>query len=278
MKKIVLLIIIIAIGTLIAWVGDTFYKAYQPKPLKFQGQIDATTYSVSSEIAGRIESVYVKKGDMVKEGDLIFSLHTPLQSSLSKNEWLKSKVALTLMKKTYVRLNNLFESGVIAKQKKDIAYTEYKAAQYNEDMAKKAYEITKNSGQVNKKINEVVQYARNAGEVSSVLLHSGEVTPVGLPIVSITDINDSWARFFIREDILYKFPKGKEFKMKIPALNNKEYIFVVDYIAVMGDFATWKATEAGKNFDMKSFEIHFKPKEKITNLRVGMSLLLQIDE
>ncbi|MEA1917942.1 MAG: HlyD family secretion protein, partial [Campylobacterota bacterium] len=104
--------------------------------------------------------------------------------------------------------------------------------------------------------------------------HEGEIAPVGFPVVSITDINSSWAKFFVSEDILYKFPKGKEFKMRIPALDNREFLFVVDFISVMGEFATYKAAQSGKNFDMRSFEIHFKPKEPILNLRVGMSLLL----
>jgi len=45
-------------------------------------------------------------------------------------------------------------------------------------------------------------------------------------------------------------------------------------VAVMGDFATWKATQSGKGFDMKSFEVDMRPLDEIKDLRVGMSVLL----
>ncbi|MEA1917193.1 MAG: efflux RND transporter periplasmic adaptor subunit, partial [Campylobacterota bacterium] len=247
MSKFLFLVGLIAFASLMSWISYLLYEAYQPKPMQLQGQIDATSYTISSEVAGRVEKLYVKKGDMVTEDDLIFTLYTPRQSSITKNEWLKSKVALELALKTYKRINNLYKSGVLAKQKRDIAYTEYKAAIYNEQMAKKMYESTNDNPKSDKKVNEIVQFSRYSGEVSSVLLHEGEIAPVGFPVVSITDINSSWAKFFVSEDILYKFPKGKEFKMRIPALDNREFLFVVDFISVMGEFATYKAAQSGKN-------------------------------
>ena len=44
----------------------------------------------------------------------------------------------------------------------------------------------------------------------------------------------------------------------------------------MGDFATWRATESGKGFDMKSFEVQLRPLKSIKDLRVGMSVLLEL--
>jgi HlyD family secretion protein len=54
------------------------------------------------------------------------------------------------------------------------------------------------------------------------------------------------------------------------------YDFKVSNIAVMGDYATWRATESGKGFDMKSFEVELRPMNPIPNLRVGMSVLLEL--
>ena len=44
----------------------------------------------------------------------------------------------------------------------------------------------------------------------------------------------------------------------------------------MGEYATWKATESGKGFDMKSFEVELRPTQAIEGLRVGMSVLLEL--
>jgi HlyD family secretion protein len=46
-------------------------------------------------------------------------------------------------------------------------------------------------------------------------------------------------------------------------------------VAVMGDFATWRATDAGKGFDMRSFEIEARPIVPIEGLRAGMSVLVR---
>ena len=320
-----LIVVLTAIVALVVWVGVTFYKAYEPKKLILQGEIDAQTYNVSSKLPGRISSVNVKKGDYVSKGDLIFSISSPeAQAKLkqakagraaagaqrkaadkgarkqeiqaAKDQWKKAEAAEELMKKTYHRIKKLYEDGVIAQQKYDEVYTKYKAATYTKNAAHQLYMMAKEGAREETKeaaleqervyegkvdeveafIKETSQYAFHDGEVSGVLIHSGELAPVGFPVVTLTDINDSWAKFHIREDLLYHFKKGREFSLKIPALEDKSYTFKVSYISVMGDFAVWRAAEAGKGFDMKSFEVELRPTKKIEGLRVGMTLLLEL--
>ncbi|MDU9800169.1 HlyD family secretion protein, partial [Helicobacter pylori] len=52
--------------------------------------------------------------------------------------------------------------------------------------------------------------------------------------------------------------------------------FRVKYLSVMGDFATWKATNNSNTYDMKSYEVEAIPLEKLENFRVGMSVLVTI--
>jgi len=114
----------------------------------------------------------------------------------------------------------------------------------------------------------------NDGEVSQILLRSGELAPQGFPIVSILDMKDCWAVFHIREDMLSQYTKGVKILVQVPALGEKEYPFIIDYVAVMGDFATWRATNTQKGFDMRTFEIEARPLTPIEGLRVGMGVLL----
>ena len=39
----------------------------------------------------------------------------------------------------------------------------------------------------------------------------------------------------------------------------------------MGDFATWRATKAKGDFDLKTFEVRAVPTEPQSDLRAGMS-------
>lgn len=212
------------------------------------------------------------------------------------DQWQKVKAAEALMLTTYKRINTLFEQGVISEQKRDEVYTKFQAAKYTSNAAHQIALMAKEGArveikaaasaqervyaakvdEVNVYIKEASQYAFHQGEVSQVLIHSGELAPTGFPVVSIIDMQDSWAKFAVREDYLREFKKDKIFKAKIPALSDESYVFKVTNIAVMGSFATWRATESGKGFDMKSFEVELRAVKPIKDLRVGMSVLLEL--
>lgn len=317
-------ILALTILAIFLWLGFTFYKAYQPKKEILQGQIEAQSYSVSSKVAGRIDKVYVKKGDKVKKGKLIFSINSPelkakinqakagkkaagalakeanegarkQQIAAAHDEWQKAKVASMLAKTTYDRVNNLYKDGVVSKQKKDEAYTKYKASKFTQQAAFQLYNLALEGTRKETKIAalqkekaaqsvvaEVEAIANDLqiksfydGEVSNVLLQSGELAPAGFPVVQITDMNDAWVVLHVREDKLSKFKMGSEFKGEVPALGKDIYTFKVSFVSVMGTFATWRATDLKKDFDMKTFEIEARPIKPIKDLRVGMSVLIR---
>ena len=116
-----------------------------------------------------------------------------------------------------------------------------------------------------------------AGEVSVKLVEEGEVVGSGMPVVAITDLDDSWAVFHLREDLLKNITKGKTFSVFIPALD-KNVEMEVSYIASVGDYATWRSSKESGGFDLKSFEVRLRPKQKIENLRPGMSVLFPMEQ
>jgi len=214
----------------------------------------------------------------------------------AKQQYKKAKAAEELMKKTYDRIENLYKEGVISQQKRDEVFTKYEASKYTANAAHQIFLMAKEGARSEVKeaasaqervyegkvdevtafVKESKQYAFHAGEVSQILIHEGELSPTGFPVVSIIDMQDSWAKFSVREDYLKHFKKGAVLHLKIPALGDKEYEFKVTYIAVEGDYATWKATQSGKGFDMKSFEVELTPIQPINDLRVGMSVLVEL--
>ena len=310
---------------LVIWVSMTFYKAYQPKALVLQGEIDAQTYNISSKLPGRVSQVFVHKGDFVDVGDIVFTISSPeveaklAQAQAAKDaagaqktqadagarkqeiqaahdQWSKAKAAEELMHTTYKRVERLYEEGVVSEQKRDEVFTKYKASKFDSNAAKQMAIMAKEGARVEVKaaasaqervykakvdevnafVKETSQHSFHKGEVTQVLIHAGELSPTGFPVVSIVDIDDAWAKFSVREDYLRHFQKDKVFKVKIPALSDEHYEAKVTNIAVMGDYATWRATESGKGFDMKSFEVELRPTKKIKDLRVGMSVLLEL--
>ncbi len=116
------------------------------------------------------------------------------------------------------------------------------------------------------------------GEVSQVLLQGGEIAPKGFPVVSIIDMQDAWAIFHVTEDHLKNYQQGTDISVRIPALGEQAYRFQISHVSVMGDFATWRATDATKGFDMRTFEVEARPLQAIEKLRVGMSVLVLLPE
>ena len=314
---------IIGIG-IVGWGGSSFYQAYLPQPVKIQGQIDAQQYSISSKVPGRIDQVFVRKGDTVEKGQLVFSLLSPeidakleqakagekaagalaqeaekgareQQIQAAKDQWLKAKAAADLMEKTYQRVNNLYKDGVVAEQKRDEAKTQWQAAKYTESAALQMYKLAQEGARDETKVAaaqralmaagavaEVEAYAKDTqihswfnGEVAQVLLSSGELAPQGFPVVTVIDTQDAWAVLNVREDHLKYFEKGSQFDAYLPALD-KNLTFEVSHIAVMGDFATWRSTDAAQGFDLRTFEIEARPVDNNDTLRMGMSLVVEL--
>ena len=209
----------------------------------------------------------------------------------------RAQEAATLAKNTYNRVQKLYNEGVLPLQKRDEAETQMKASQSAADAARAQYNQAVAGARSEDKAaaNALVLQAKGAnaevdayleetkirtpitGEVSLKLAEEGEVVGSGMPIIAVTDLNDSWAVFHLREDYLKNGSKGKKFYLQVPALD-KTVEMVVSYIASVGDYATWRSSKESSGFDLKTFEVRLRPTHKVENLRPGMSVLLPADD
>lgn len=288
-----------------------------------QGQIDVEEYRVSSKIPARILEIRVKEGDYVHVGDTLAILDAPdveakkqqaesaesaaaamsemAQAGARREQvqaayelWQQAKAGLDIHKKSYERVQRLYDEGVMSEQKRDEAYASYKAFEAQERAAKSQYDMAKNGArseekaaaqaQVNRAkgavsevssyINETVQTAQIEGEVATIYPKVGELVGSGSPIMTISIMNDVWGAFNIREDQLEGMKIGDTFTAFLPAFN-KEATFKVYSIKDQGSYATWKATKTNGQYDMKTFEVKARPTEKFDGLRPGMSVIIK---
>ena len=63
----------------------------------------------------------------------------------------------------------------------------------------------------------------------------------------------------------------------VPALD-ADVEFEVTYISPQADFATWAATRTQGGFDIRTFAVKAKPVSQDTNMRPGMSVLVDWDQ
>lgn len=305
MKNVKLIAIIAVILLLIA---GTVTVCVKESSMILQGEVEVKTIDLSSKITGRVEKINVKKGDRVKKGDVLIELDTPdinakaeqvdatLALAMAQQEKVNNgarseqigmaKASLDLAQKTYERLNRLHNEGVIPTQKLDEAHAKYVAAKDNynmlvtgarfEDKLSAQANVRKAQG-ANKEVSSYLKENKIVspidGVVTEVTVEEAELVGAGYPIVTVVDDKDCWVTFNLREDLLSKIKNGTQFDVQIPAIGKQPIPVKVNYISVLGDFATWRATKAKGDFDMKTFEVRAVPVEPVENLRAGMSAI-----
>lgn len=293
-------------------------------PELIQGEAEVTEYRVSSKVPGRILKLCVEEGDRVKAGDTLVILEAPDVSAKleqasaaeaaaqAQNEkalkgarveqiqaayemWQKAVAGVNVAEKSYVRVKNLYEQGVMAAQKMDEVTAQRDAAVATERAAKSQYDMARNGAEredkmaaaalvarakgavaeVESYVKETVLVAQLDGEVTEVYPKLGELVGTGAPIMSVAVMDDMWVTFQVREDLLKDLAVGKECTAFIPALGKKEVELKVTYMKDMGSFAAWKATKTTGQYDLKTFEVKARSSKPIEGLRAGMSVILE---
>ena len=315
------LIALIVVVVLIFIIGIIINR---PEPIVIQGEADASEIRVSGKIPGRIKHFLAEEGNQVKAGDTLVIIDSPEltakleQANAAENAaqaqnkkaikgarkemilgayemWQKAKVGVDIAKKSYDRVQRLFDKGVVPAQKHDEAEAQYKAAVATASAAKSQYDMALNGAEREDKeaalalvdrakgaVNEVKSYLKETtltspidGEITEIYPKCGELVGTGAPIMSIVDMNDIWFTFNVREDLLGGLKMGKTFRVKVPALNNKLVEVKVTYIKALASYATWKATKTTGQFDVKTFEVRTRPTAKVADLRPGMTALFE---
>lgn len=206
----------------------------------------------------------------------------------------QAKAGLEIAQKSYNRVQRLYDEGVMSAQKRDEAFANYKAIEAQVKAAQSQYDMAVNgarreekmaaAAQVNRAkgavqevssyISETMQIAQKAGEVSDVYPKEGELIGTGSPIMSVSLLDDMWGTFNVREDQLDGMRIGSVITAYAPAFK-KDIKMKVYYIKDQGSYATWKATKANGQYDLKTFEVKARPVTKVEGLRPGMSLVLK---
>lgn len=297
---------------------------YKPEPVILQGEAVASEVRISGKVPGRIKAFMAEEGSSIQAGDTLVIIDSPElnakldqatsaeNAALAQNKkankgarkelilgayemWQKSLVGVDITKKSFDRVQRLYDKGVLPAQKRDEAEAQYKAAAATANAAKSQYDMALNGAELEDKeaalalvgrakgaVKEVESYLQETtltspidGEISEIYPKRGELVGTGAPIMTIVDMNDIWFSFNVREDLLGSMKVGSTFKVKIPALNNQEVEVKISYVKALASYATWKATKTSGQFDVKTFEVRARPTQKVADLRPGMTALVE---
>ena len=322
-KKGSLLLGLVAMLIVVVVVALVGVFALQPEEELITGEAEATEYRVSGKVPGRIEEFRFEEGDRVKKGDTVVVVYSPeveakmAQASAARRAanainkkakhgarsqqiegafelYQKAQVAEEIYRKSYERVQGLYEKGVVSEQKRDEVEAQYQAAVATTRAAKSQYDMAMAGARAEDKeaaaaqvarvdgIIEEINLARDEryltspvdGEVSECFPKVGELVGQGSPVMAIVDLDDAWFSFAVREDLLPDITVGKQFQVRIPALGDELYDVKVTYIRAMGTYATWRSTKQNGSYDVRTFDVKCKPVKPIKNLRPGMTAIL----
>jgi HlyD family secretion protein len=206
----------------------------------------------------------------------------------------RAEASVVLAQKTYDRTSQLAEHGNAPIARLDQATDSLHESQRAVDQARSAYEqavngYTKeereiavaNVGKaladikaVQSIIDQMVVYAPVASQVYQRNIEPGEYVSPGVPLVTLIDLNDLWIHFDLREDLVRTLKVGDRLGVRIPALDDRHVTVEVKLIATKGEYASWRATRATGDFDLRTFSIRAYPVNKVPELRPGMSAYL----
>jgi HlyD family secretion protein len=206
----------------------------------------------------------------------------------------RGQAALVLAQKTHERVRQLAEQGNAPQARLDQVTDALHESERAVDQAQSAYDQAVNgytreereiaAANVGKAladikavqsiIDQMVVYAPVASQVYQRNVEPGEYVSPGVPLVTLIDLNDLWIHFDLREDLVKTLKVGDRFDVRVPALADRRITVEVKLIATKGEYASWRATRATGDFDLRTFSIRAYPVDKVPELRPGMSVYL----
>ena len=123
---------------------------------------------------------------------------------------------------------------------------------------------------------ETVLTATADGTVTEVFPSVGELVGQGAPIMNIARTDDVRFVFNVREDYLPSMTIGTELTIYAPAVD-RELKVKITSMNVMGSYATWKATKALDQYDLKTFEVTARPvnNDDVKDVLAGMTVIIK---
>ena len=206
----------------------------------------------------------------------------------------RAQAAQILAQKTFDRVQHLTEQGNAPQARLDQVTDNLHESERAVDQAKSAYDqavngytreereiaranVEKASADiqaVQSIVDQMAVYAPVAAQIYQRNVEPGEYVSPGVPLVTLIDLADVWIHFDLREDLVKTLKVGDRFDVRVPALGDRRVTVEVKLIATKGEYASWRATRATGDFDLRTFSIRAYPVAPVPELRPGMSAYL----
>ena len=195
------------------------------------------------QISGIVDQIFVEEGDLVSKGDLIAKIRVvPNEQSLgsAKSRINTTRLSFENAQTLFNRNKTLFEKGVISKQDFENSELSLNQSKESYDQSKDDYQIIKQgslSGGSSANTNIVAQIS---GTILEIPVREGDQViqsnnfNAGTTIATIADMSKMIFEGKVDESEVGKLEEGKDIKVILGAINEKEFPAVLTFVAPKG--------------------------------------------
>jgi HlyD family secretion protein len=258
-------------------VEEPFYSSIDTKAVATGKLNPEEEIELKPQISGIVDKILVEEGDEVKKGDLIATIRVvPNEQNLvsAKSRIATAKLSFDNAKILYERNKTLFEKGVISQQDFENSELSFNQAKESLVQAQNDYQIIKRgsiSGGSTANTNIIAQIP---GTILEIPVREGDQViqsnnfNAGTTIATIADMSLMIFEGKLDEAEVGKVKEGKEIKVILGAIKDKEFPAVLTFVAPKG------VEENGAvQFTIKA-DVKI---DSITNIRAGYSANAEIE-
>ena len=241
LNKIAILVILAAV----AGVGYVFFGASEddgiPEDIAYgNGRIEAAQVDISTRIAGRVEEVLVREGDMVLPGQAVAKIDsTQLRAQLSRAladiaraesqvgaasaSVAQAKAQLILAEQELKRTSKLVKQGHTSRETYDTRMSQRQVAKANLEAAQ-AMKIAEERGvdaaragaqEIRTQIDDCILLAPAVGRVLYRLAEPGEVLGSGGRVMTLLNLSDVYMEIFLPSAQAHRVSIGSDARVKL---------------------------------------------------------------
>lgn len=207
------------------------------------GRIEAVQVNISAKTAGRVKTVFVKEGDLVKANDVLAQIDTVqiraqqlrAKANVASAESLvasaKASIAQVkalqiLAKQELSRIQKLIKKGHVSKESYDIGVSKVSVAKANLEAAK-AVLISRLRNvdaaraaviEIQTQINDSTLVAPTIGRVLYRLAEPGEIIGNGGKVLTLLNLSDVYMEVFLPAAVAHHIAIGAEARIKLDVL------------------------------------------------------------
>lgn len=279
-RGIILLLVVIA-GAIAIWNYKHRKEGYAGGDVTTTGTIEAVQVSLGFKVAGKLAEVPVTEGDRVQTGQVVAKLEAEdldVAVSTASAALASARAAVVQARanrqkatRDLARMRELSREGAATQQQLDAAIAAADVGRAQVDASEAELRRAQSAlaqAQLTRTYATIV--APQPGQVTETVHHPGEMVTVGMPVVTIADLDTLKVHAAVDETRVGAVRPGDAATVKVYTFDQRTFPGTVTDVSPAGEFATRKDWGAQRR-DIRTFDVTVRVPNPEGLLKDGMT-------